>query len=334
VPEALARIGIIGGGAWGTALANVAASLGREVVLWAREAEVVEAINLSRRNPLYLPDVAVDTGVTATADLAAACKADAILLVTPAQHLRILCTTIAAHLGAGVPAVICAKGFEKGTGALLADVVAETLPGAVPAVLSGPTFAAEVARGLPTAVTLACRDAGVGQALVSALGGPAFRPYLTDDVTGAQVGGAVKNVLAIACGIVAGRQLGENARAALVSRGLAEMTRLGEALGARRETLMGLSGLGDLVLTCTSDKSRNTALGLAIAAGQDASAYLAGRSSVAEGAATAGAVLELAARHGVDMPICRAVDAIVNHGAAIEAEIEALLSRPFRGEGA
>jgi glycerol-3-phosphate dehydrogenase (NAD(P)+) len=174
----------------------------------------------------------------------------------------------------------------------------------------------------------------VGQALVSALGGPAFRPYLTDDVTGAQVGGAVKNVLAIACGIVAGRQLGENARAALVSRGLTEMTRLGEALGARRETLMGLSGLGDLVLTCTSDKSRNTALGLAIAAGQDASAYLAGRSSVAEGAATAGAVLELAARHGVDMPICRAVDAIVNHGAAIEAEIEALLSRPFRGEGA
>ena len=328
------RIGIIGGGAWGTALANVAASLGREVVLWAREADVVDAINGDRRNPLYLPGVPIHAGVAANGDIAAACDAQAILMVTPAQHLRATLAAIAPNVADGMPVVVCAKGIEQGSGALLSDVVAEGLPGAVPAVLSGPTFAGEVAAGLPTAITLACRDAEAGQALVTALGGRAFRPYLTDDVTGAQIGGAVKNVLAIACGIVAGRQLGENARAALITRGLAEMTRLGEALGARRETLMGLSGLGDLVLTCTSAKSRNTSLGLALAAGEDAAAYLAGRPSVAEGAATAGAVLELAARHAVELPICRAVDAIVNRGAAIDGEIEGLLARPFRGEHA
>lgn len=334
MPGAIERIGIIGGGAWGTALANVAASQGREVILWAREAEVVEAINGTRQNHVYLPDVPIHEGVTATSDIAAACDAQALLLVTPAQHLRATLSAIAAYVANGMPAAICAKGIEEGSGALLSDVVAEALPDAVPAVLSGPTFAAEVAAGMPTAVTLACRDAGAGEALVAALGGRAFRPYLTDDIAGAQIGGAVKNVLAIACGIGAGRELGQNARAALITRGLAEMTRLGEALGARRETLMGLSGLGDLVLTCTSAKSRNTSLGLAIAAGEDAAAYLAGRPSVAEGATTAGAVLELATRHGVDMPICRAVDAIVNHAAPIAGEIEALLARPFRGEGA
>ncbi len=330
--EAIARIGIIGGGAWGTALANVAGSQGREVILWAREVEVVNAINGARRNPLYLPGVPIHEGVTATSDIAAACDTQAILMVTPAQHLRATLAAIAPNVAGGVPAVICAKGIEQGSGALLGDVVAVGLPDAVPAVLSGPTFAAEVAAGLPTAVTLASRDTAAGEALVTALGGRAFRPYLTDDIIGAQIGGAVKNVLAIACGIVAGRQLGDNARAALITRGLAEMTRLGEALGGRRDTLMGLSGLGDLVLTCTSAKSRNTSLGLALAAGEDAAAYLAGRSSVAEGAATAGAVLELAARHGVDLPICRAVDAIVNRGAAIDSEIEGLLNRPFRGE--
>jgi len=260
--------------------------------------------------------------------------ADALLLVTPAQHLRSACRSIRPHVAAGVPVVICAKGIELDTGCLMTEAVRAELPDAPLAVLSGPTFAAEVAKGLPTAVTLACADADIGRTLVEAIGGRTFRPYLSDDLVGAQVGGAVKNVLAIACGIVEGRRLGDNARAALITRGLAEIARLGLALGARAETLMGLSGLGDLTLTCSSLQSRNMSLGVALGQGRALAEILGERRSVAEGVYTAKAVTELAAAKGVDMPICAGVDAILNRGADLDRVIEGLMARPFKSEGA
>ncbi len=328
----LQRIGVVGAGAWGTALAANAALQGRQVVLWAREAAVVEAINEGQRNTMFLPDVALDPAIKATAELAQVCDADAVLLVAPAQFLRPLCQDLAARWQPGTPALICAKGIEQESGALMSEVVAAELAGAQIAVLSGPTFAAEVARGLPAAVTLAAADESLGAALVAALGSPHFRPYLSSDVIGAQIGGAVKNVLAIACGIVSGRRLGDNARAALITRGLAEMMRLALAKWARRETLMGLSGLGDLVLTCSSEQSRNMSLGLELGRGSRLAEILEGRRTVAEGVASAPAVLALAARLGVEMPISAAVDAIVHHGASVDEAINGLLSRPFKGE--
>jgi glycerol-3-phosphate dehydrogenase (NAD(P)+) len=327
------RIGIIGGGAWGTALALTARRAGREVVLWAREAEVVAAINRDHVNAPFLPGVPLDPDIRATADLAeAASTAEVLLLVPPAQHLRTLGRALAPHLQPGVPVAICAKGIEESSGALLSEAAAECLPQAPLAVLSGPTFAAEVARGLPTAVTLACTDAALGRALIAALGTRSFRPYLADDVVGAQIGGAVKNVLAIACGIVMGRRLGDNARAALITRGLAEMVRLALAKGGKRETLMGLSGLGDLVLTCTGLQSRNHSLGVALGEGRALADILAERRSVAEGVTSAAAAAALARRLGLDMPITAAVDAILHRGAAIDEAIQGLLARPFRGE--
>lgn len=330
----LGRIGIIGGGAWGTALAQVARRAGRAVVLWAREDEVVAAINRERINPLYLPGVALADGIRATGDLAEAAAADALLLVAPAQRLRAVSAALAPHLSGRPPLVICSKGIETGTTALMTEVVAETLPDCPLAVLSGPTFADEVARGLPTAVTLACRDERLGARLVAALGSNRFRPYLSDDLVGAEIGGAVKNVLAIACGIVEGRRLGDNARAALITRGMAELLRLGRAKGGRAETLMGLSGLGDLVLTCTSRRSRNMSLGLALGEGARIEAVLGARRAVTEGVATAAAVAVLADQLGIEMPIASAVDRIVNHGASIDRAIEALLARPFKDEAA
>jgi len=324
------RIGIIGAGAWGTALAQTLARAGRSVVVWAHTAETAAAINRDHANDVFLPGVALDPGIRATAALDEAAAADAILLAPPAQHLRGLAAAL--RPAPGVPVVICAKGIEITTGALLTEVVAEVLPQAPRAVLSGPTFAAEVARGLPTAVTLACADAALGARLVAALGSRALRPYLADDPVGAEIGGAVKNVLAIACGIVIGRGLGENARAAIVTRGLAEMMRLAEAKGGRAATLMGLSGLGDLTLTCTSAQSRNFSLGLALGGGQSLAAVQAGRRSVAEGVSSAPATVALAARLGIEMPIAAAVDAILHRAAAIDAVIEGLLSRPFRSE--
>lgn len=326
----VARIGVIGGGAWGTTLALLAARKGLETSLWVREADVAAAINQQNRNP-FLPAIPIE-GVTASTDFGIASGCDALLLAAPAQHLRSVCRHLRPHVRPRTPAVICAKGIEENTGALLSDVVAGELVDATVAVLSGPTFAPEVARGLPAAVTLACADAQIGQQLIEALGSPTFRPYLAADIVGAQVGGSVKNVLAIACGIVAGRRLGDNARAALVTRGLAEIQRLGRALGAQPATLMGLSGLGDLVLTCTSEQSRNFSLGVALGRGQSATDVLASRTSVAEGVATAGAVVTLAARLGIEMPISAAVDAIVNHGAAIDEVVNSLLARPFRAE--
>ncbi|MHB1205133.1 MAG: NAD(P)H-dependent glycerol-3-phosphate dehydrogenase [Rhodospirillaceae bacterium] len=325
------KLGIIGGGAWGTALAVVARKAGRDVTLWAFEPEVVAAVNGQHRNP-FLPDLALDPAIIATGDLAAAVHADLLFLVVPAQFLRAICVQIAPMLAPRMPVVICAKGIEKGTGALMTDVVRETLPQAEMMVLSGPTFAGEVAAGLPTAITLGARDADAGARVAAAISSPTFRPYLSSDVIGAEVGGAVKNVLAIGCGIADGRKLGANARAALLTRGLAEIVRLAVARGGKAETLMGLSGLGDLVLTATSMQSRNYSLGVALGQGQTLAEILGGRRSVAEGVATAEAVVALAARIGVDMPICTAIDAVLNHGAQVDTALKGLLERPLRAE--
>ncbi|HYM30388.1 MAG TPA: NAD(P)H-dependent glycerol-3-phosphate dehydrogenase [Candidatus Cybelea sp.] len=326
------RIGVIGGGAWGTALANIATAGGARVTLWARETEVVNGINAEHRNRFFLPGVDLDPTVRATTDLAETAKADALLLVVPAQHMRAVAEALRPHIKPSTPVVICAKGIEQGTGLLMNEVVEAVLPPVPISVLSGPTFAAEVARGLPTAVTLATNDAALGRALVQRIGLPTFRPYLSGDIVGAEIGGAVKNVLAIACGVVAGRNLGDNARAALITRGLAEMLRLGRAKGAEPTTLMGLSGLGDLVLTCTGESSRNYSLGRALGQGRSLAEIQGARRSVAEGVDTAPAVLALAKRLGVDMPISAAVDAILHRGAAIDDAIAGLLARPFTVE--
>jgi len=329
------RIGIVGAGAWGSALAMVARRAGRQVTLWANEAEVVDTINRDHENPVFLPGVALDAGIVATGDLAElAANADAVLLVTPAQFLRATAERLAPDLAPDTPLVICAKGIEQGTSAVLSEVVAETLPGRPTAMLAGPTFAAEVARGLPTAVTLACAEEAAGEALVEALGTAHFRPYLSDDVIGAEIGGAVKNVLAIACGIGHGRAFGDNARAALITRGLAEMTRLAVAKGARSETMMGLAGLGDLTLTCTSRQSRNYSLGEALGKGERLADIMAARRTVAEGVFSAEAVVALGNRLGVEMPIAEGVDSVLNKGCTVDAAITRLLTRPFRAEGA
>ncbi|MBI1207990.1 MAG: NAD(P)H-dependent glycerol-3-phosphate dehydrogenase [Azospirillum sp.] len=330
---AFQRIGVIGGGAWGTAMAVTAVRAGAEVVLWAREAEVVDSINRHHENRLFLPGVPLDPAIRSTAQLAEAARSDLILLVVPAQHLGRVASNLAGTLAATTPVVICAKGVELGSCRLMSEVAAAALPGRPLAVLSGPTFAAEVARGLPTAVTLACPDPALGAGLAEALGSRAFRPYLSDDLIGAEIGGAVKNVLAIACGVVHGRRFGDNARAALITRGLAEIGRLGRAMGAKPETLMGLSGLGDLTLTCSGLQSRNMSLGVALGEGRDLREVLNERRSVAEGVTSAAAVVELAARHRIEMPISAAVDAILNRGAGIDGTIDALLARPFREEG-
>ena len=327
------KIAVIGGGAWGTALAAKVQRAGAEVLLWAREPEVVQAINNAQENTPFLPGVALDPAIRATGDLAEAAEAEAVLLVVPAQFLRSVAEALAAHLPASTPIVLATKGIECGTGASMGEVLEAVLPQNPWAVLSGPTFAIEVARGLPTAVTLAATDPVLGRDLVETIGTPSFRPYLGDDPIGCEIGGSVKNVLAIACGIVTGRGLGDNARAALITRGLAEMVRLAIAKGGKPATLMGLSGLGDLVLTCTAMQSRNCSLGAALGAGQTLQQVLGARTSVAEGVATAAAVVELAQRLGIDMPIVTAVDAILHRGAAIDEAIRSLLARPFKLEG-
>lgn len=329
----IARVAVIGAGAWGTALAITAARAGLQVTLWARSPALAEAIAATGENARYLPGARLDPRIRPSADLAGVVAgADAILLVVPTQHLREIATRLSAYVSAGCPVVLCSKGVEIGSGALAGEIVAAAMPQAVAAVLSGPTFAAEVARGLPTAVTLASADAGVGRALVTALGTETFRPYLSDDPVGCEIGGAVKNVLAIACGIVWGRGLGDNARAALVTRGLAEITRLALAKGARPGTLMGLSGIGDIVLTCNAEQSRNCSLGIALGRGRELAAVLAERHSVAEGVTSARAVSQLAATLIVDMPIVAAVDAILAGRVGIDDAIRGLLARPFKAE--
>ena len=329
----MSRVAVIGAGAFGTALACVARRAGSEAIIWARDPAIADSIASGKGNPVYLPDIALEPGITATTELAGALAgADAVLLVVPSQFLRAATENVAPLLPAGVPVVLCAKGIERGTCAMMTEVVAETMPDAPVAVLSGPTFAKEVAAGLPTAITLATADAELGGRLVEMIGSSAFRPYLSDDPVGAEIGGAVKNVIAIACGIMVGRGLGDNARAATMTRGLAEILRLGHRLGGRGETLMGLSGVGDLSLTCNGMLSRNMTLGLALGEGRPLRDILGERRAVTEGVATAASVVELATRHQVDMPISRAVDLIVNHDADVADTIARLLARPFRPE--
>jgi glycerol-3-phosphate dehydrogenase (NAD(P)+) len=306
---------------------------GRTVTIWAFEPEVAAGINHDRANTTFLPEIGLHAAISATTELSALSQCDAILAVSPAQHLRGTLSGLAPLLRPQTPIVLCAKGIEQGSLLLMSDVGAQAAPGAPIAILSGPGFAKDVARGLPTATTIAAQDAAIGEALVAALGQPTFRPYLTDDVIGAEIGGAVKNVIAIACGIAQGRGLGDSARAALITRGFAEMTRLGLALGARPQTISGLSGLGDLVLTCSSLTSRNMSLGAALGQGRSVGEVLAERRSVAEGAATAPAVVALAQKLGVDMPICAGVEAVLAGRVAVDQAIEQLLSRPFRAEG-
>ena len=324
--------GVIGGGAWGTALAQVCARAGLAVTLQARELEVVEAINSRNDNPLFLPGVALDPVISATTELEDLGACDVILAVAPAQHLRATLAALASHVRETLPIVLCAKGVEQGTLCLMTEVLAETLPNAPAAVLSGPSFAGEVARGLPTAVTLACPDEDLARALAGAIATPAFRPYVTDDMIGAEAGGAIKNVLAIACGIVEGRQLGRSAHAALITRGFAEMTRVAEALGGRAETVAGLCGLGDLVLTCSSPQSRNMSVGLALGRGETLEEALAGKLTVAEGVASAPAVRALARKLDVETPICEAVAAILAGEVGVDEAILGLLSRPLKSE--
>jgi glycerol-3-phosphate dehydrogenase (NAD(P)+) len=293
---------------------------------------VVDSIRARRVNEAFLPGVVLDDHVAVTGNLADLGACDLILAVPPAQHMRSTLTAFAAHYRPGVPVILCSKGIERGSLKLMTDVLAETLPAAPAAVLSGPSFAGEVARGLPSAVTLACADEALGEALMWTLSAPGFRPYLAADLIGAEVGGAIKNVLAIACGIAEGRGLGRSAHAALITRGFAEMTRMGVALGGQAETVAGLCGLGDLVLTCSSPQSRNMSLGLALGQGQTVEQALAGKRSVAEGYESAPAVRELATKTGVDMPISLAVAALLNGETTVEGMIGSLLSRPLKAE--
>jgi glycerol-3-phosphate dehydrogenase (NAD(P)+) len=320
-------VGVIGGGAWGTALATVAARAGRSVTLYARDTATVAAINAGHRNEARLPGIAIDTTIRATADIAAAAAADVVLLAVPAQTVRTVASAAAPAIRRGTPLVICAKGLERGTDRRMSEVVAEAAPAALPAVLSGPSFAADVARGMPTAVTIAATDGALALALCHALGSATFRPYAETDLVGVEVGGAVKNVLAIAAGIVSGRGLGASALAALVARSFAELRRLGEVLGARADTLMGLSGLGDLVLTCSGPQSRNFSYGLGIGRGA-----AAGPHPLVEGIATAPVARDLARHHGVLMPIVEAVAAVLDGMLTVDAAIEGLMTRPLRHE--
>ncbi len=328
--SSLGHIGVVGGGAWGTALACLARRAGRRVTLWSRDPAISNAIASDRANPVYLPGLALDAGIEAAPALSSLGNCDAVLLACPAQAVRV----VAARLPGSSPVLICAKGIEAASGLLMPEVLAEVLPGRPIAMLSGPSFAEESVQGLPTAVSIATADAGLGRDLASALAAGAFRPYWTDDITGVSLGGAVKNVLAIAAGIVEGRGLGHNASAALVTRGFAEMARLGLAMGARLETLTGLSGLGDLVLTCNGPLSRNRSLGVALGKGTSLARHMEGKRQVVEGEATAPAVLARASKLDIEMPICAAVDAILHRGAALDEAIRALLARPLRREGA
>ena len=323
---AFQSVAVIGAGAWGTALAMVAARAGRSVTLWARNAEHAARIASTRDNP-RLPGVRLAQEIVVTSELALAARADMLLIATPAQHLRGAVNMLATHLTTQTPVIACAKGIEHGTHKFMTDVIAEAALHAQPAILSGPSFADDVARGLPTAVTLAAKEEELASSLVQALGSPTFRPYHSTDVRGVEIGGAAKNVLAIAAGIVVGRKLGASAHAALTTRGFSELARLGRACGARTETLSGLSGLGDLLLSCSTAQSRNFALGIALGRGEAAPA-----GKLAEGAFTAPVLVELAAARNVDMPVSQAVAAILDNKLTIDAAIEGLLTRPFKAE--
>jgi len=323
------KLGIIGGGAWGTALAQVAASDDADTLLWALEPEVVDSINARHENTTFLPGIPLSSAIRATSDLAELDACDAWMIVTPAQHMRVVLERAA---DCAKPLILCSKGIEESSGQLLHDVARQCCPKADVAVLSGPTFAHEVARGLPTAVTLAAEDQALAEQLRDRIARPTFRIYISDDVAGAEIGGAVKNVLAIACGVVEGKGLGQNARAALIGRGFAEMSRFGVAMGARRETLAGLSGLGDLVLTCSSTSSRNYSLGVGLGQGKTASELMADRRTIAEGAFTAPVLARLAREKSIDMPIVETVEGLLAGRFSADQALEQLLARPPKSE--
>jgi glycerol-3-phosphate dehydrogenase (NAD(P)+) len=320
-------VAVIGAGAWGTALAGVAARAGREVVLFARDTARAAEIAATRVNP-KLPGLTLADGIAVTSEIARAGRADIIVIATPAQHLREAVAVLSPHLASATPVIASAKGIERGSRKFMTEVIAESARNALPAILSGPSFAEDVARGLPTAVTLAAADEGLATALVQALGSATFRPYHSTDVRGVEIGGAAKNVLAIAAGIAIGRNLGASAQAALTTRGFSELARLGRACGARSETMAGLSGLGDLILTCSSPQSRNLALGIALGRGEPRRG-----DRLAEGEFTAPVLIELAAAQDVDIPVSKAVAAILSGAITIDAAIESLLTRPFKAEG-
>ncbi|MCB1555990.1 MAG: NAD(P)-dependent glycerol-3-phosphate dehydrogenase [Alphaproteobacteria bacterium] len=326
----MTKIGIIGAGAWGTALAQVLAQAGRDVVLWAREPDVAAAINERHENPRFLDSIPLAPSIRATDSLSQTAGCDFLLLVTPAQYVRPTLSAIKGEIASGKPVVICAKGIELKTGLLMSQVAEDEAPGATYAILSGPTFAADIARGMPSAVTLSANDRDVLQEIREGIACRTLRPYITDDVIGAQIGGAVKNVVAIACGIVTGAGLGESARAALMTRGLAEMSRLATAMGAKKETLMGMCGVGDLVLTCTSPQSRNYSFGIEMGQGKTTTAILSDRQGVTEGVHTAVALMTMAKQHAVDMPICCSVYECVEQGVPVQTVIDNLLDRPLR----
>ncbi len=326
------HVAVIGAGAWGTALALIAQRGGCAATLHARRKELAAQIAARRRNDDYLPGVDLPAALGVTSDLAAALKADVVLYAQPAQHFRAFCRAARPLWRSSLPLVLCAKGIETDSGLLLHEIAASELPMAPVAALSGPSFAADVAGGLPTAVAIVAEDPALVALLMEALSHGAFRPYGAKDLIGTEVAGAVKNVYAIACGLVMGAGLGDNARAALITRGLSEVTRLALAKGGRAETLMGLAGLGDLVLTCCSQKSRNMSLGMELGQGKTLDAVLAARKSVAEGVTTAPAVVALSDRLGIEMPIAAAVNRILHRGSSLGAEVEGLLARPLRRE--
>ena len=323
------HIAVVGAGAWGSALACVAARAGRHVTLIARSEQAAAGIRATGESR-HLLGVKLDPRIVIATGADAAASAEAVLLVVPAQALHFAANSLAPAIRSGTPVVACAKGIERDTRAFMTEVIAACIPHAKPAILSGPSFATDVARGLPTAVTLATREAALAAALVKALGTHTFRPYHSTDVRGVEIGGAAKNVLAIAAGIAAGRQLGASASAALTTRGFAELIRFGKAFGARAETLTGLSGLGDLILTCSTRQSRNFSFGVAI--GEGASLADAARGGLAEGAFTASVLVEMAEGAGVDMPIATAVDAVLEGRLSVDEAMEALLARPFKAE--
>lgn len=325
-------IGIVGGGAWGTALAQTLAAGSAPVTIWAREPEIVSEINERRVNRVFLPGIALDLAINATTDLSVVAACDVVLAVAPAQHMRGVIGALAKNLRPDTPIVICSKGIEQATGKLMGEVVEQAAPDAQRAVLSGPSFAADVARGLPAALTLACPNEALGRALATSLSSRQMRLYWSSDLIGAELGGSVKNVLAIAAGIVEGRGLGTSAHAAIVTRGFAEMRRFGEVMGARPETLLGLSGLGDLILTCGSTQSRNMSLGRGLGEGRSLNEILGARAAVTEGVFTAAALVRLAHEHRVEMPIAEAVNAIIEGRLSVDDAITGLMQRPLKAE--
>jgi glycerol-3-phosphate dehydrogenase (NAD(P)+) len=322
------HIAVIGGGAWGTALALTCARAGRKVTLWEQDAANAEAL-AGKRESLFLPGVRLDDSIALAGDIAEAAHAEALLLVVPAQSVRAVAKALAPVLANGTPLIVCAKGIERGSKKFMSEVIAECAPKAIAAILSGPSFAADVARGLPTAVTLAAGDGKLAAALAQAVGSATFRPYHSSDLRGVEIGGAAKNVLAIAAGVVSGRGLGASALAALTTRGFAELVRFGRAYGAKPETMMGLSGLGDLLLTCSSPQSRNFTFGINLGRGQKPGAIHGG---LAEGVFTAPVLLEMARDRAIDMPISAAVAALLAEKLSVDAAIESLLTRPLKAE--